>query len=68
MVIFFCMARLLADETPVFSGPQFGEMLTPFTVIGVYGEYCHRTLDLVEMSGGKPTMLLFVHNDDSSGR
>jgi hypothetical protein len=52
----------LADDPPVFSGPQVGEDLTSFETLGVYGEHRGKTLDLIEMSGGKPTMLVFVHN------
>ena len=61
-VMFVWISPASADETPVFSGPQVGEQLTGFKTIGVYGEYRGKTLDLVEMSGGKLTMLLFVHN------
>lgn len=60
-VFCFCISPLLADETPIFSGPQQGEKLAAFKIQGVYGEFRGKTLDLVEMSGGKPTMLLFVH-------
>ncbi len=61
-LVFVCNLSLLADDTPVFSGPQVGEKLTSFETVGVYGKYRDKTLDLIEMSGGKPTMLLFVHN------
>jgi hypothetical protein len=55
------MSALAADEI-VYSGPQVGEKVVPFKVLGVYDEYKGRELDLVGMADGKPFMLVFVHN------
>ena len=46
---------------PVFSGPQAGEKLTPFTMTGVFDESAGRKIDLVSTAGGKPILLVFVH-------
>jgi hypothetical protein len=49
-----------ADE-PVFSGPQVGELLTPFRVLLVYGEQAGNEVDPIELAHGKPLLLVFVH-------
>lgn len=51
----------VAGDEPVFSGPQAGEKITPFTVTGVYDEQAGKELDFVKDAAGKPTMLIFVH-------
>src|SRR6476659_7364044 len=48
-------------DDPVFSGPQAGERLTPFTMTGVFDEAAGKTIDLVSTAGGKPILLVFVH-------
>ncbi len=48
-------------EEPVFSGPQAGERITPFKVRGVYDEAAGKELDFVTRAGGKPLLLVFVH-------
>jgi hypothetical protein len=48
-------------DEPVFSGPQVGEKLTPFTMTGVFDESAGKTIDLVSTAGGKPILLVFVH-------
>lgn len=50
----------VADD-PVFSGPQPGETLVPFKVVAVYGEDAGQEIDPIELAGGKPTLLVFVH-------
>lgn len=49
-----------ADEE-VFSGPQAGEKVTPFKVLGVLGEHAGKEVDYVKDAGGKPTVIIFVH-------
>ena len=51
----------LADD-PVFSGPQPGEPLSAFQIISVYGDEAGKEVDPVDMAGGKPLLLVFVHN------
>jgi tetratricopeptide (TPR) repeat protein len=46
-------------QAEVFSGPQKGEKLPGFT-LKVAGEE-EKELDLVKEAGGKPTLLIFVH-------
>ena len=53
-------APALGDE-PVFSGPQAGEKLMPFTMTGVFDESAGRKIDLVSTAGAKPILLVFVH-------
>ncbi|MCA1684435.1 MAG: hypothetical protein LC745_00310 [Planctomycetia bacterium] len=48
-------------DDPVFSGPQAGEKLTPFTMTGVFEQSAGKKIDLVSTAGGKPILLVFVH-------
>lgn len=50
-----------AQDEPVFSGPQVGEKLVPFTVTGAYDDLAGKPLDWVVQAAGKPTLLIFVH-------
>jgi hypothetical protein len=49
-------------EDPVFSGPQPGEAIAPFSVRGVFGEQAAKEFDLVKDAGGKPLAIVFVHS------
>jgi hypothetical protein len=49
-----------ADEE-VFSGPQAGEKVSPFKVLGVLGEHAGKEVDYVKDADGKPTLFIFVH-------
>lgn len=49
------------EEPAVFSGPQKGEKLVPFKVMGVYDDVAGKELDFVSEAGGKPILLVFVH-------
>jgi hypothetical protein len=51
-----------ATEERVYSGPQAGEALTPFTVRGVFDEDAGNDLDFVAEADGKPIVLVFVHD------
>ena len=53
-------AVLFADDE-VFSGPQVGERLVPFTARGTLGEVAGKEFDLVSIADGKPTLIIFVH-------
>lgn len=64
--MFHCLPFLVAvclpaADEPVFSGPQPGEMLTPFVVIGALGDDADKKIDLVAAASGKPTVIVFVH-------
>jgi hypothetical protein len=54
-------AAKAADE-PIFSGPQVGEKITGFKVLGVYGDQEGKELDFVAAAAGKPTLLIFMHD------
>ena len=56
----FISAPARGDE-PVFSGPQAGEKLTPFTMTGVFDQSAGNAIDLVSTAAGKPILLVFVH-------
>jgi len=49
-------------QDKVFSGPQVGEKLKPFKVRGVFDDDAGKDLDFVTKAGGKPTVLVFVHD------
>ncbi len=46
----------------VFSGPQVGEKLPSFRVRGVLGDIAGKEVDFVKTAGGKPIVLVFVHD------
>lgn len=48
-------------DDPVFSGPQPGEKLSPFQLLGVYDDALGKEFDPVADADGKPTLLVFVH-------
>jgi hypothetical protein len=54
-------ARSVAEEEPVFSGPQVGEKLPGFEARGVLGDLEGKSFDLVAQADGKPLAIIFVH-------
>jgi hypothetical protein len=52
---------LRADDEKVFSGPQTGEKLTGFKVVGVHGDLGGKEIDFIAKADGKPLVLVFVH-------
>jgi hypothetical protein len=48
-------------EDPVFSGPQPGETLAGFKLMGVYDETAGKEFDPIADAAGQPTLLIFVH-------
>ncbi|MCA9049963.1 MAG: hypothetical protein KDA89_14605 [Planctomycetaceae bacterium] len=61
MSVLTLLLGLLVADDPVFSGPQPGEDLSPFTVNGVFGDAANRPLDVLKASGDRPVVLVFVH-------
>jgi len=66
-VILFVLAgisslRIAAGQDEVFSGPQVGEKLAPFTVRGVFDKEAGKDLDFVTQADGKPIVMIFVHD------
>ncbi len=51
-----------ANTEQVYSGPQVGETLSPFTVRGVFDDDAGRELDFVTEAAGRPIVLVFVHD------
>jgi hypothetical protein len=60
-VLLLTLGVARADEENVFSGPQKGEKLTGFKVLGVHDDLAGKELDLVARAEGKPLVLVFVH-------
>lgn len=60
-VLLFSLGTARADDEKVFSGPQKGEKLTGFKVLGVYDDLAGKELDFVARAEGKPLVLVFVH-------
>ena len=57
-----CLASgLCKAQEKVFSGPQVGEKLKQFKVRGVFDDDAGKELDFVTKAGGKPILLVFVH-------
>jgi hypothetical protein len=54
-------ATSVLGEDELFSGPQVGETLVPFTARGTLGDVAGKEFDLVKTAAGKPTLLIFVH-------
>ncbi len=61
-VLLLLVVVLSADEDKLFSGPQVGEKLPPFTVRGVYDDDAGKELDFVKQAKGKPLVLVFIHD------
>ena len=52
---------LPAQDEQIFSGPQPGEKLTPFTITGATGDDAGKELNVVNQAGDKPLVIIFVH-------
>lgn len=61
LVVMSPSLRAEDDEKAVFSGPQKGEKLLPFKVMGVYDDGAGKDVDFVTAAGGGPLLLVFVH-------
>lgn len=59
VLVIVCPLR--ADDEAVFSGPQKGEKLTGFKVLGVHDDLAGKEVDFVARADGKPLVLVFVH-------
>ena len=57
--------RIVGEET-VFSGPQPGESLPPFQVVGVSGPLAEKDYDPVALADGKPHVLIFQDTDGAT--
>ena len=55
------LAGLGLGQDPVFSGPQAGEKLPILKVRAVFDPHAGKEIDLVALAGGKPLVLIFVH-------
>lgn len=53
--------RESAAQESVFSGPQEGEVLPPFTVRNVVGPLAGQQTDPIALAEGRPVLLIFVH-------
>ncbi len=50
------------EDEKVFSGPQPGEKLAGFKVVGAYDDQEGKEIDFVKEAGGKPLLIVFVHD------
>ncbi|MDZ4781842.1 MAG: hypothetical protein SGJ19_16445 [Planctomycetia bacterium] len=55
-------ANAESTEERVYSGPQAGETLAPFTVRGVFDDDAGKEFDFIAEAAGKPIVLVFVHD------
>ena len=51
----------LADDDPVFSGPQVGERLPGLMVRGAFADQAGEDIDLLQKADGGPMLLVFFH-------
>lgn len=49
------------DDKAIFSGPQVGEKLPALKVKIAYGQNATKTVDLIELAAGRPTLLVIVN-------
>ena len=64
VLLVFVACRVAADDdTPeVFSGPQPGEKVQPFTIRGVRGEESGNPVDLIEQASHGALLIVFFHD------
>jgi hypothetical protein len=60
-LVIACLTPAARADDPVFSGPQPGEKLTPFRVLGFAGPDAGKEVELPGRTQGAPTVLVFVH-------
>lgn len=60
--VFFSLAGVPRAQDQIYSGPQIGEKLAPFTVRGAFDNDAGKELDFVTQASGKPIVLIFVHD------
>ncbi len=51
-----------SSDPVVYSGPQKGETLQEFKVLGVLDDLAGKELDFVQQAADKPLVLVFVHD------
>ena len=61
---FFIAAAHATD--PVFSGPQFGEKITPFKVVEILGPNAGKDRDVIADNSGGATAVVFLHGIERS--
>lgn len=54
-------AQEQSQAEPIFSGPQVGEELPSFEIVGVFDDKAGKRFDPITAAQGKPVVLLFVH-------
>ncbi|MBU6175477.1 MAG: hypothetical protein KGQ60_16840 [Planctomycetes bacterium] len=53
---------VLCSQEAIFSGPQVGEALPSFEVLGVLDDSAGKKINFVENAGDRPIVLVFVHD------
>lgn len=54
-------AQEQSQAEPIFSGPQVGEELPSFEIVGVFDDKAGKRFDPITAAQSKPVVLLFVH-------
>ena len=57
----FAASLIAQEKQAVFSGPQAGETVAGFKVVGVYDDQAGKTFDPLEKAGDDPLLLIFFH-------
>ena len=55
-LLFFAALSFAQDES-VFSGPQPGEKLTPFKIVGTTGKDTDKEINVLEEAGDNPAVV-----------
>ena len=62
LVLLSAAGLVRGANEPLFSGPQVGEKLAGFKVMGIYDDQAGKEVDFVEAAGAKPLLLVFMHD------
>lgn len=66
LCLLFLGATISFATDPVFSGPQAGEKVTPFTVVALSGDTVGKERTISTAAEGRATVLVFVHGVERS--
>lgn len=62
LILAISISSLANAQERLFSGPQPGEALAGFKVRGFFEPHAGKELDFVSQAGGKPILLVFIHD------
>ncbi len=67
LLLLIAATPVIAQDDPVFSGPQVGEDLVPFKMIPPGAERGNEEIDLLANAGDKPVVVIFLHEQTRPG-